>query len=82
MRNAMAVRGPPPGTCIHHTDSIERPSHRVTGNRRDSVDGADRETLFVAIDDHARITFTDVHPDEKTPQACSSCTTRLPTTAA
>lgn len=34
---------------------ILRPSHRVTGNRRDSVDGAGWETLFVAIDDHARI---------------------------
>ncbi|OUM00622.1 integrase [Variovorax sp. JS1663] len=48
---------------------IERPSHRVTGNRRDSLDGAGWETLFVVIDDHARIAFTDVYPDEKTPQA-------------
>ena len=43
---------------------IERPSHRVTGNRRDSVDGAGWEFLFVAVDDHARIGFTDVYPDE------------------
>ena len=48
---------------------IVRPSHRVTGNRRDSVDGAGWEILFVAIDDHARIAFTAMHPDEKTPQA-------------
>ena len=34
---------------------IERPSHRVTGNRRDTVVGAGWEFLFVAIDDHARI---------------------------
>lgn len=27
------------------------------------------ETLFVAIDDHARIAFTAMHPDEKAPQA-------------
>jgi transposase InsO family protein len=33
------------------------------------VDGAGWETLFVAIDDHARIAFTAMHPDEKTPQA-------------
>ena len=46
-----------------------RPSHRVTGNRRDAVDGAGWEMLFVAIDDHARIAFTAMHPDEKTPQA-------------
>ena len=25
--------------------------------------------LFVAIDDHARVAFTAMHPDEKTPQA-------------
>lgn len=27
------------------------------------------EMLFVAVDDHARIAFTDMHPDEKWPQA-------------
>src|SRR5664279_6171923 len=43
---------------------IQRPSHRVTGNRRDTVDGAGWEFLFVAVDDHARIGFTDVYPDE------------------
>jgi transposase InsO family protein len=48
---------------------IVRPSHRVTGNRRDSVDGAGWEMLFVAVDDHARIAFTAMKPDEKTPQA-------------
>jgi transposase InsO family protein len=48
---------------------IVRPSHRVTGNRRDSVEGAGWETLFVAIDDHARLAFTAMHPDEKKAQA-------------
>ena len=43
---------------------IERPSHRVTGNRRDTAIGAGWEFLFVAIDDHARIGFTDMYPDE------------------
>jgi len=43
---------------------IVRPSHRVTGNRRDTASGAGWEFLFVAIDDHARIGFTDMHPDE------------------
>ena len=45
------------------------PNYRVIGDRRDSVDGAGREMLFVAIDDHARIAFTAMHPDEKPPQA-------------
>jgi transposase InsO family protein len=62
-----------PGQMLHidtkKLGRIERPSHRVTGNRRDSADGAGWEMLFVAIDDHARIAFTAMHPDEKTPSA-------------
>jgi transposase InsO family protein len=62
-----------PGELLHidtkKLGRIVRPSHRVTGNRRDSVDGAGWETLFVAIDDHARIAFTAMHPDEKRSQA-------------
>jgi transposase InsO family protein len=62
-----------PGDMLHidtkKLGRIEQPGHRVTGDRRDSVDGAGWETLFVAIDDHARIAFTDMHPDEKAPQA-------------
>ncbi|WKB52817.1 IS481 family transposase [Eleftheria terrae] len=44
---------------------IERPGHRVTGNRKDSVEGAGWEFLFVAVDDHARVAFTAMHPDER-----------------
>jgi transposase InsO family protein len=62
-----------PGDMLHidtkKLGRIVRPSHRVTGNRRDSVDGAGWEALFVAIDDHARIAFTDIHADEKIPNA-------------
>jgi transposase InsO family protein len=62
-----------PGELLHidtkKLGRIVRPSHRVTGNRRDSVDGAGWETLFVAVDDHARIAFTAMHPDETKPQA-------------
>jgi len=58
-----------PGDLLHldtkKLGRIERPSHRVTGNRRDSVDGAGWEFLFVAIDDHARIGFSDMYPDER-----------------
>jgi len=58
-----------PGDLIHidtkKLGRIERMSHRVTGDRRDSVDGAGWEYLFVAIDDHARIGFTDMYPDER-----------------
>ena len=62
-----------PGDMLHidtkKLGRIVRPSHRVTGNRRDSVEGAGWETLFVAIDDHARLAFTAMHPDEKQAQA-------------
>ena len=44
---------------------IVRPSHRVTGDRRDSVDGAGWEHVHVAIDDHSRIAFSAIYPDEK-----------------
>jgi transposase InsO family protein len=57
-----------PGDLIHidtkKLGRIERMSHRITGNRRDTVGGAGWEFLFVAIDDHARIGFTDMYPDE------------------
>ena len=58
-----------PGDLLHidtkKRGRIARPSHRVTGDRRDSVDGIGWEYLFVAVDDHARIAFTAMHPDEK-----------------
>jgi len=62
-----------PGELLHidikKLGRIERPGHRVTGNQRDSVAGAGWEFLFVAIDDHARIGFTDMHPDERATSA-------------
>jgi transposase InsO family protein len=62
-----------PGDLLHidtkKLGCIVRPSHRVTGNRRDSVEGAGWETLFVAIDDHARLAFTAMHSDEKKEEA-------------
>ena len=48
---------------------IERMGHRITGNRRDVYNGAGWEFLFVAVDDHSRIGFTDVYPDERQPRA-------------
>jgi transposase InsO family protein len=57
-----------PGDLLHidtkKLGRIERMSHRITGDRRDTVEGAGWEFLFVAIDDHARIGFTDMYPDE------------------
>ncbi len=58
-----------PGDLLHidtkKLGRIEGPGHRVTGDRRDRNRGAGWEVLFVAVDDHARIGFTDLYPDEK-----------------
>jgi len=43
---------------------IVRPGHRVTGDRSGPFGNAGWEFLLVAIDDHARIGFTDMYPDE------------------
>jgi len=62
-----------PGELVHldtkKLGRIERLGHRITGNRRDSVAGAGWEFLFVAVDDHARIGFTELYPDERKPSA-------------
>ena len=58
-----------PGDLVHldtkKLGRIERMSHRVTGDRRDSVKGAGWEFLFVAVDDHARLSFTQMKPNER-----------------
>jgi transposase InsO family protein len=62
-----------PGDLLHidtkKLGRIERAGHRVTGNRVGRVQGAGWEMLFVAVDDHARIGFTDMYPDERAPSA-------------
>ena len=48
-------------THLTELGRIMRPSHRVTGNRRDSVDGAGWEYAHVAIDDCTRIRVLRVY---------------------
>lgn len=58
-----------PGELLHmdtkKLGKIVRPSHRVTGNRRDSVEGAGWEFAHVAIDDHSRAGFVQMYDDER-----------------
>jgi transposase InsO family protein len=58
-----------PGELLHMDTKklgrIVRPSHRVTGDRRDSVDGAGWEFAHVAIDDHSRVGFVQMRSDER-----------------
>jgi transposase InsO family protein len=67
-----------PGDLIHldtkKLGRIEATGHRVTGNPRDHIRGAGWEALFVAIDDHARIAFTEIYPDESQESACQFLT--------
>jgi transposase InsO family protein len=58
-----------PGELLHMDTKklgrIAAPGHRVTGDRRDHVRGAGWEVAHVAIDDHSRVGFVQVLPDEK-----------------
>jgi len=57
-----------PGDLLHldikRLVRIARPSHRVTGDRRDKVPGIGAEYVHIAIDDHSRIAFSAIYPDE------------------
>ena len=57
-----------PGDMVHidtkKLGRIEQLGHRITGDRHDSTRGAGWEFLFVAVDDHSRVSFTDLYPDE------------------
>lgn len=44
---------------------ITRIGHRITGDRRDTVDGAGWEYVHVAIDDASRVGYAQVLPDEQ-----------------
>jgi transposase InsO family protein len=58
-----------PGELIHldvkKLARIVRVGHRITGDRRDTVDGAGWEFVHVAIDDSSRIVYAEVLADEK-----------------
>ena len=58
-----------PGELLHFDTKklgrIERPSHRVTGDRRDQVRGAGWECLHICIDDHSRFSHAAVRADER-----------------
>jgi len=67
-RPANRYEHPHPGDMLHldikRLVRIQRPSHRVTGDRRDGVKGIGAEFLHIAIDDHSRIAFTAMYPDQ------------------
>lgn len=61
-----------PGDLIHidtkKLGRIRRQGKRIPGSPYSSI-GAGWETLFVAVDDHSRASFTDLYPNECRPSA-------------
>ncbi|MGI9505143.1 MAG: IS481 family transposase [Geminicoccaceae bacterium] len=60
-----------PGEIIHidikKLGRFSRPGHRITGDRKgqSATRGVGWEYVHVAIDDHSRVAFTEIHKDEK-----------------
>lgn len=57
-----------PGDLIHfdikRLARIRKPGHRVTGHRRGESRGVGYEYLHIAIDDHSRVAFSAILPDQ------------------
>ena len=49
---------------------FRQPGHRVTGNRQVNSDGIGWEYVHLAIDDHSRVAFGSIEPDERGISAC------------
>jgi transposase-like protein len=58
-----------PGDLVHidtkKLGRIEKMGHRITGDPRDTTDGAGWEYLFVAVDDHARLGYGEMKANER-----------------
>ena len=58
-----------PGDLVHldtkKLGRIEKLGYRITGDRRDTTDGAGWEYLFVAVDDHARLAYSEMKINER-----------------
>jgi len=62
-----------PGDLLHidikKLARIHKPGHRITGNPQDETRGAGWEFLYVAVDDHSRMAYTAMMPNEKATSA-------------
>jgi transposase InsO family protein len=60
---------PQPGELVHldikKLARIVRPGHRISGDRRDTVRGAGWQFAHMAIDDHSRVGYGEMLPDER-----------------
>ena len=57
-----------PGELLHldikKLARFQQPGHRVTGNRRQCTPGANWDDVHVCVDDHSRVGFAQIYPDE------------------
>ena len=64
-----------PGDMLHldikKFARIVKAGHRITGNPQDETRGAGWEFLYVAVDDHSRVAYTALYPDEKADSSAS-----------
>ena len=67
---------PHPGDLLHldikKLGRFSKPGVRATGDRSHRNPGAGTESLHVAIDDHSRLAFASLFPDEKTPSVLAA----------
>ena len=65
-----------PGQLLHldikKLARFRQPGHRVTGNRKINSDGVGWEYVHLAIDDHSRVAFGSIAPDERGISACKA----------
>lgn len=65
-----------PGDLLHldikKLARFRKPGHRVTGNRQINSDGIGWEYVHLAIDDHSRVAFGSIEPDERGSSACKA----------
>lgn len=65
-----------PGDLLHldikKLGRFRRPGHRVTGDRQVTSDGAGWEYVHIAIDDHSRVAFSSIEPNEQASSACKA----------
>lgn len=63
-----------PGQLLHldikKLARFRQPGHRVTGNRQLNSDGIGWEYVHLAIDDHSRVAFGSIEPNERGISAC------------
>lgn len=65
-----------PGQLLHldikKLGRIGSPGHRVTGDRSSRHRGIGWEYVHLAIDDHSRVAFASIEPDERGTSACKA----------